>query len=151
MVVYPKGLPLPLREGYDFTPVSPLVRTTMASGQAMQRRRFRSVPTEASVSWVMSAPQAALFQAWYEEAITSGADWFECPIKTPLGLDYHRAQFKDIYRGPTLVGVNHWRFTATLVLFKLPVFEPGWATVLPAYILESDIFDKAVNQKWPAA
>lgn len=151
MVIYPAELPLPLREGYAFKSESPIIRTQMQSGRARQRRKYKRVPTYPSVSWLMSSPQASLFMAWFDEALNSGADWFLCPLRTPLGLDKYQARFIDIYEGPELVGVSHWRFTATLELFTTPLFEPGWAGTLPSYIIESDIVDRAVNEKWPKA
>ncbi|PNG87547.1 hypothetical protein CBL13_01411 [Pseudomonas putida] len=149
MLAYPKGLPLPLREGYGFTPVSPLIRSELRSGRVRQRRRFTSVPTVASVSWIMSDAQAQFFEAWFEEVLGAGVSWFECPLKTPLGLDRYQARFADIYSGPELVGVSSWRFTASLELLKRPLLPPGWVTDAPDYILGSDIIDIAVNDKWP--
>lgn len=93
--------------------------------------------------------QAALFQSWFDEVLDSGSEWFECSLKTPLGLDSHRAQFVDVYRGPDLVGVDYWSITAELRLFKIPLFAPGWAGIFPEFILQSDIIDRAINQKWP--
>jgi hypothetical protein len=122
MLSLPDGLPLPLRDGYGFTPVSPVLRTTMASGRAMQRRRYRSVPTMVSVSWLLTAEQARLFEGWCKWGI-GWVDWFLCPIKTPIGLSPTRARFTDIYGGPELVGVDLWRYTATLELFELPVIS----------------------------
>ena len=97
----------------------------------------------------MSDAQAQLFEAWFEEVLVSGVSWFECPLKTPLGLDRYHARFTDIYSGPLLVGVSHWRFTANLELLKRPLLPPGWVTDAPDYILGSEIIDIAVNDKWP--
>lgn len=120
MLSIPDGIPLPLRDGYGFSPVSPIQRTTMSSGRARQRRRFLSVPTMVSVTWLCTAEQARLFEGWVKWGI-GYADWFLCPIKSPLGLLPTRARFTDIYQGPELVGVDAWRYTATLELFELPV------------------------------
>lgn len=80
MIEYPRDyLPLPLREGYAFQAVSPLQRTEMQSGRARQRRRFTSVPTMASVAWIFDDVQAQLFEAWFEDALKSGSEWFDCP------------------------------------------------------------------------
>ena len=122
MLTYPEGLPLPLREGYGFTPVSPVSSMQMASGRSRRRRVFRSVPTMVSASWLCSAEQARLFEGWCKWGI-NWIDWFLCPIKTPLGLQLTRVRFTDIYQGPELVGVNHWRYTATLELFELPIIN----------------------------
>lgn len=151
MIAYPEGLPDPLRDGYDFTPVSPIARTQLVSGRAVQRRRFSSVPTVASVSWIFSDAQAQLFEAWFEYILVSGSLWFECKLKTPIGFDEYQARFTDIYSGPTLVGVSHWRFTANLELLKRPLIDKDWLLYAPEYVLHSSIFDIAMNREWPEA
>jgi hypothetical protein len=149
MIAYPEGLPLPLRDGYGFEPVSPILRSPKISGRAVQRRLYLSVPTVAAVSWLLSDAQAQLFEGWFEHVLISGTSWFECQFKTPMGFDDYQARFTDIYSGPTLVGVSHWRFTANLELFKRPVIDSDWVLIAPDYILMSDIFDRAVNKDWP--
>ncbi|SFY16111.1 hypothetical protein [Azotobacter vinelandii] len=149
MIEYPEGIPLPLREGYGFQAVSPLLRSDLQSGRARQRRRFTSVPTMASVSWLFSDVQAQLFEAWWEDALISGSQWFECPLKTPEGIQSYVARFTDIYSGPNLTGRSHWRFTAELELRERPILEPGWGSILPDYIRFQSIFDQAMNREWP--
>jgi hypothetical protein len=53
--------------------------------------------------------QAQLFEAWYREAITDGVDWFFMKLQTPLGVQFYKCRFTDIYQGPTLVA----RFTGS--------------------------------------
>lgn len=148
MLTYPKGLSLPLREGYGFTPVSPILRSPKMSGRSVQRRLYSSVPTIVNVSWLFTAPQAQLFEGWCKWEI-NWVDWFLCPIKSPLGLQPTRARFTDIYQGPELVGVNMWRYTATLELFEMPLADKDWVINAPDYILGSGILDRAVNKEWP--
>lgn len=148
MIEYPSQLPLPLREGYGLQHVEPMQRTQLASGRARQRRRFTSVPSDVSVSWIMSQPEARLFEAWYRDVISDGAAWFQCPLKTPLGIQHYKARFTGIYRGPELVGLNHWRFTAELELIERPLLERGWGE-FPEFVVGSSIIDQAVNQQWP--
>ena len=128
MIEYPREyLPLPLREGYAFQAVSPMQRTEMQSGRARQRRRFTSVPTMASVAWIFDDVQAQLFEAWFEDALKSGSEWFDCPLKTPEGgIQNYAARFTDIYQGPALVGKSHWKFTAELELRDRPILAPGF-------------------------
>lgn len=149
MLTYPEGLPLPLREGYGFEPVSPILRSQKMSGRAVQRRLYSSVPTVATVSWMFTDVQARLFEAWFEYVLTSGTAWFECPLKTPMGLEDYKARFTDIYSGPTLVGGSCWRFTANLELFKRPLIDRDLVIEVPDYIIDADIFDRAMNQRWP--
>ncbi len=149
MIAYPEFLPEPQRDGYGFQPVSPMARSELQSGRVRQRRRFTSVPTVASVTWLMDDGEAQLFEGWFEHILQSGSLWFQCPLKTPLGMDEHRARFVDIYEGPVLVGESFWRFTAKLELFKRPILDAEWIIEAPDYIAMADIFDVAMNQKWP--
>ena len=120
MLTYPDNLPLPLREGYGFKPVSPIVRTQLVSGQAIQRVRFKNVPTGVTLSWVLNSEQAKLFMGWFKWGVNY-VDWFLCPIKSPMGLVLTKTRFTDIYRGPDLFGVDHWRFSVTAELFEIPI------------------------------
>lgn len=120
MIQYPEGLPFPLREGYGFDPVSPMVSTQLVTGKKIRRRAYQNVPTRTSVTWLLSASEAQLFEGWFEHVLVSGTLPFECPLKSPLGLENYQANFDDIYSGPVLVGVDHWRFTAELWLLKRP-------------------------------
>lgn len=151
MIAYPEFLPEPQRDGYGFQPVSPMARSELQSGRARQRRRFTSVPTVASVTWLMDDGEAQLFEGWFEHILLSGSLWFQCPLKTPLGMDEHRARFVDIYEGPILVGESFWRFTAKLELFKRPILDAEWIIDAPDYVAMADIFDIAMNQKWSKA
>ncbi|EPH1334455.1 hypothetical protein ACYB9B_25755 [Klebsiella pneumoniae] len=151
-IYYPHDyLPMPLQEGYGFQPVSPLKRTQLTTGRARQRRAYTSTPTQASVSWFMETDgQAQVFEAWYREKITDGADWFFMKLQTPLGVEFYKCRFTDIYEGPTLVAPIYWKFTATLELWKRPVLPDGWVD-FPDFIVSSDILDLAVNREWPKA
>lgn len=149
MIEYPsEQLPCPLREGYGFQAVSPMLRSDLQSGRARQRRLFTSVPTMAAVSWIFSDVQAQVFEAWFEDALKSGTAWFECPLKTPEGIREYVARFTDIYKGPVLVGKSHWKFTAELELRDRPILAPGWGN-FPGFIAGSSIFDLAMNREWP--
>ena len=157
MLSFPDDLPLPVGEGYGFKPVSPIVRTPMASGRAMQRRRFFSVPTILPVSWLFTAEEAKLFEGWCKWGI-GWADWFLCPIKSPLGLKPTRARFTDIYEGPEFIADDLWRYTATLELFELPILNEAELTDLLAGMdvrvmnaaLRS-LLERWYTKSWPGA
>lgn len=147
MTKYPEGLPYPQKEGLGFTPVNPILRTELTSGRARQRKRFTSAPTVVSFTWVLNDQQAALFEAWAVQE--AGADWFEMGIVTPLGKNPHVCRFTATPNGPKRFGRVHWSYSATLEIFERPLIDPGYASVVPDYILESGIFDKAINREWP--
>ena len=131
MLTYPEGLPLPEREGYGFSQISPIASTPMVTGRSRRRRVWRSTPARVAVSWLMDGPEAKMFMGFYEHAINA-VDWFLCPIKSPLGLELTKSQFTDIYQGPVLVGDDMWRFTAVIELFKLPIISEAELTDLLA-------------------
>ena len=149
MLAYPEGLPTPQREGYGFDPVSPMTSTKLVSGRTERRRAFVSTPTVATVTWLLTPSEAQLFEGWFEYVLLSGSLPFECPFLTPMGMEPYRANFVDIYSGPVLVGVDLWRFSAQLSLFKRPLIDKEWIVDAPDYILGANIFDIAMNQKWP--
>ena len=151
MLAYPEDLPTPQREGYGFDPVSPMTSTKLVSGRSERRRAFVSTPTVATVTWLLTPSEAQLFEGWFEYVLLSGSLPFECPLLTPMGMEPYRANFVDIYSGPVLVGVDLWRFSAQLSLFKRPLIDKEWIVDAPDYILGADIFDIAMNQKWPKA
>lgn len=151
MIKYPEGLPLAQRADNSHEPVSPMLRSPMITGRAMQRRKYSAVPEMVNVSWIFSESQAQLFMAWYRDSLSDGASWFEFPTKTPAGTMEYSARFTDIYRY-SIIGVSHWRFTATLELRERPILTPvGWVAYAPDYILHSNLLDVAINREWPQA
>ena len=149
MIQYPKELPYPLRDGYGFSPTSPVKRTVMQTGRSRYRRNYASTPTEAVVTWNMDESEAQYFEAWFEDVLISGSQWFEVELRTPQGLLPYKAHFKDIYDGPELFGVNRFTFNATLQLWDRPILIGGWALYAPQYILHANLLDFAVNRDWP--
>lgn len=144
---YPEGLPCPLRENYEFTPVNNIRRTQMDSGRARQRIEFRNVPTMVQLSWLMSSPQAALFEAW--AAQVAGAGWIIMTLLTPLGFDEQEVRFTETPVGGQLTGKFLWRYRVVCEVRNRPLYPPGWAEILPEYILHADILDIAMNDYWP--
>lgn len=147
--VYPKGLPVGLHSGRAYQIVDPLQRSTMTSGQARQRRRFTDVPEMASIRWIFNSLQGTAFEAWWRDALSDGASWFECPLETPLGYQLYTCRFTAIYSGPTRVGPQLWSYSADLELRERAV-QPVGSGEFPEFILNASIFDIAINSYWPA-
>jgi len=152
-----EDLPLPVADGYGFEPISPIVRTPMQKGPAMQRRRSESVPTILPVSWLFSGLESKLFEGWCKWEI-GWAAWFLCPLVTPLGLKPHRARFTDIYRGPEYAGHDLWRYTAELELFELPIVDEAEYTSLlagmPITTMTAQLralLERWYTKSWPGA
>jgi hypothetical protein len=123
--------------------------TAMRTGRTRFRRNYASVPTNAKVTWSLTSIQAQYFEAWFEEVLISGSQWFECELRTPQGLMPYKAHFLDMYDGPELFGVDHWTVSATLQLWERPILTGGWAIYAPQYILHMNLLDLAINKEWP--
>jgi len=145
--VYPEGLPCPLRENYGFTPVNNIRRTPMDSGRARQRIEFPNAPSLVQLSWIMTSPQAMLFEAWAAQVV--GAGWFTMTLLTPLGFDAQEVRFTEVPVGGELTGKFLWRYRVTCELRNRPLIDPEWVIILPDYVLYADIFDYVMNREWP--
>lgn len=152
MIAYPEGLPYPLRDaGYEFNQVSPSVSTELQSGRTIDRVRFKNTPDIATLTWEFDDPEAQLFMGWHEYVLNSGTLPWDCPLKTPLGFETYEGKFLGMYQGPTLVGISRWRIQAKVSLFKRPLIGKDWVLYAPEFVLQSDIFDRAMNKEWPEA
>lgn len=120
----------------------------MTSGRARQRRRYLSTPTVASVSWLLTERQGQAFEAWFRDALSDGAAWFNMNLRTPNEEAPKVCRFTDIYEGPNLEGGNLWRYSAELELYQRPLLPPGWG-LFPDFILGSGTLDRALNREWP--
>lgn len=148
---YPDGLPWPTRDGYDVNTVQPFRRTQMVSGRSRNRRIYESVPTAVSVTWLFHGDgEAAAFEAWFRDALLDGTEWFNCPLKTPMGEKQYVCQFTSMYTGPVPVGICAYRVTAQLEIWERPLMPPGWG-LAPEYLIHADLLDIAMNKEWPEA
>lgn len=147
-IYYPSGLPRGRHSGRTYQLVSPLLRSNLVSGRAMQRRRFTGVPQGANINWIFNDAQGQAFEAWWRDQLVDGARWFECPLDTPLGYLEFTCRFTDVYSGPDRVGPNLWAYSAELELRDRAV-PPAGNGNFPDYILYASIFDIAVNDYWP--
>lgn len=150
LIMQPQWLPEPLRDGYGLQHVSPLVRSSFVSGRSMPRRAYKATPSRVEVRWLLNDGQAALFEKWFQEVLDDGVKWFACRLRTPLGMDYYKTRFTDIYDGPALSNGNQWVFTAVLEIYLRPLLADGW-TEFPEGVLQAAIVDLAANREWPAS
>lgn len=149
-ITWPGGLPCALREGHAVQHGKPFMGTTMASGRTRYRRTFSSVPSTEQFSWLFTENECAAFEAWFRDALSDGAEWFNMQSRTPLGKINLVCHFAAMYSGPDLVGRDSWRISAPLEIWERPLLPPGWG-LMPEYVLGASIFDVAMNKKWPEA
>lgn len=145
---YPSVLPLALQNGRSYKTTSTVKRSTMATGRALQRKRYPDVPTYAKFEWLMNSAESQAFQGWCRDAIHDCVDWFDCPAKTPLGLNIHTIRMTDSYDGPTLRGPDLWMFSAEIEFMKRPLIKIGDG-LFPEDIVYSKLFDITMNRNWP--
>jgi len=148
-VPYPSWLPMPLRAGYGFKPVSPIISSRFVSGATMNRRNYTSTPSRVGMTWLLTDTKAALFEKWVQEDLVDGTAWFLCKLKSPIGVDYYRSKFtEDFYDGPVLVEGDFWQISATLEMFRRPLLADG-STAYPDAIQNAAVVDLAANREWP--
>lgn len=145
---YPSVLPAPLKGDRSFQMVDPLVSSASDNGQTRWDRRFTDVPTATPVSWVFSDSEGQAFEAWYRDVIRDGAEWFEMPLRSPVGRHVEQCHFVAAYAGPIRVGYDRWRYEAQLVLRRRPLPDAGEGN-FPEDILTSELFDRTINVEWP--
>ncbi len=144
---YPRGLPLPQRSNYALERVNQIRRTDMDVGRAMQRLEFEDAPVMPQLTWRFNEPQARLFVAWATQVAKSG--WWTATLLTPMGFEEVKVRFTESPKGQQLLGKFIWEYNALCEIEFEPMLPPGWAELLPDYILEADIFDYAMNREWP--
>jgi len=150
---WPKQLPCALQQDYKLKKISGVKRTKMESGRSRVRRQFVSTPSIASVTWYMNSFQAEIFEGWVNDTAEGGAAWVKIPIRTPMdgrATSLYTCRFTDIYDGPKLVGPDTWEFTAELELKREATLQGDWS-ILPGFLTGKDIFDIAMNDRWPAS
>lgn len=148
ILVYPLGLPLPLREGYGLDKVNCIRSTGMDVGRAVQRWEFEDAPEFPTVSWIFNDLESRLFNTWTKSV---KAGWFTIRLLTDMGFDDVTARFVESPKRAELIGKFHWKWTATLEIEFEQVIDPEWAELLPSFLLNPEIFDYAMNREWPLA
>lgn len=142
---YPAELPVPLRSGYGLQHASPMMRTEMQTGRARQRRTYTSVPTMVSASWLLTETQAQLFEAFFRYTISDGTEWFNATLITPMGFKPYECRFAEMYSGPELVGVRHWRITGNLEIRDRQTIDEIWVAY-PEWVINSNLLDLAISK-----
>ncbi|MGH8010290.1 MAG: hypothetical protein ACREQ3_25120, partial [Candidatus Binatia bacterium] len=99
-------------------------------------------------NWKFTDQEATLFESWFRDTIHNGVDWFNIKYKTPLGMSLLVCKFATMYKGPILLPLNRWGFSATMEVWERPLLAPGWGN-FPDFIRYADIIDLAMNREWP--
>lgn len=122
-VEWPAALPLP-QFGLRYNVTDPQMRTLMASGRTISRRRFSDVPTEFSARWILRQSEAEIFEQFYQNDAVDGSEWVEMPLVTAQGEGVHYVRFRGAYQYRR-VGAGLWEYTANLQMYLRPG-SPEW-------------------------
>lgn len=147
---YPALLPAPLKADRSFQMVDPLVSTPFDSGQTRWDRQFTDVPTATPVSFIFTDAQCQAFEAWYRDVLRDGSEWFELPLRSPIGRNNEEAHFIKAYSGPARMGFDRWKITANILLRRRPLPPMGEGD-FPDDIIFSELFDLTINRELPPA
>lgn len=107
MAYWPPQLPKPKLDGYSLALQPAFVRSDMDAGPARQRRRFTQAPTDITMELVLDQSQMAIFEAWYEHRIDSGAAWFDAPMLNGQGVTTIEARFIEPWQSQPVSGTHH--------------------------------------------
>lgn len=120
----------------------------MATGRAIQRRAHPDAPWFVSKQWLFNDGQAQAFMAWCRDVLGDCNKYFQFPVRSPLGFNYHLVRIVDHYDGPVEAGPNLWTISAELEFDEAPLAPIGdgeWPDELAA----TEIFDITMNRNWP--
>lgn len=130
-VFYPSEvLPLPLLASFGYEHGNSIVRTEMDSGAARQRRRFLNAPSLMRATWSLLDDEFALLEGWLMHQVSDGADWFQMPVKTPLGMVSYDVRFTKAPGRIRPVSHNRWEVGAELEVRRRSVLDADLVAVL---------------------
>lgn len=115
-VAWPSTLPLP-QFGLRYNVADPQMRTLMASGRTISRRRFSDVPTEFPARWILRQSEAEIFEQFYQNDAVDGSEWIEMPLVSPRGEGVFFVRFRGVYRYRR-VGADLWEYSANLQMYS---------------------------------
>ena len=155
MASWPTYLPAPLVSGFDSTADDPILRTNMESGSPRTRRMFTAVPDNVTLSWVFTAAQMALFEAWHKLEAQDGAAWFSISLPNGLGMQSVEAKFSKPARKGLRGGMN-WNVSGEVQVRNAPTLTQEYLDVALAYdpdeiVYADPLFNTLVNTTLPAA
>jgi hypothetical protein len=146
--VYPAGLPYPQRANYSAIGPNRIRRTEMDVGRAMQRLEFEDAPLMVNATWRFAKEtHAALFIGWVNQVAKAG--WVSMPLLSNMGFDVLKTRFTTTPTGGQLLGKFIWEYSALLEVEFEPMLPEDWITILPDYVIDADIFDRATNLERP--
>jgi hypothetical protein len=115
MATWPSTLPAPTFDGYQLTPIDPVIRSEMEIGAPRSRRRTAALDDNIALTWKFTDAQMATFRTWFYDAAgaAGGAAWFtglSLAVGT-TGVVALQCQFTGVFNATPISGLN-WLMSA---------------------------------------
>lgn len=148
-IYYPASLPCFLQSGYSLQHENTVQRSDLVSGRARQRQRCANVPTFAKADAIFTEAQAQEFERFFRWDLDDGSEWFNCTLKTPMGVREYECRFAEIYDGPNPITPAIFKISAKFEIKDRQTWSEVWADYGLQYIAMQDLIDIALNREWP--
>jgi hypothetical protein len=86
-------LPAPTLGSWELTPKPAVARSDDLPGYPDARQRSRNSTTEVPAAWMLTAVQAAIFDAFFHHRGKDGAQWFAFPLVQAIGTVSTKVRF----------------------------------------------------------
>lgn len=118
MATWPTLLPNPQFDGYEITQIDSVIRS-QGDGPSRARQRYGLETSRITLSWIFTAEQLELFDAWHKHEAYDGGAWFTISIAAGLGTQVVDARFA-VPPKKTLISPA-WHVSAELEIRNIPV------------------------------
>lgn len=131
---YPANLPRPLLDGYGLARQGEFLRSTLDTGRAAQRERFKAVPTELTATFRLTASEAQQLETFIESSLHGGVAPFLLDVLIPAGAVSHQVRFiSDPREDCKPLDPMRWEYRAQIEVRRLQTLtEEQTATALVA-------------------
>lgn len=125
-------------------------------GYAYSQATGTDTPVIWDVAFRFTAPEALVFQLWFEEIINRGVDEFTLPIRTEFGTLTHTCRFLDDSLLPTTEAGETFGYTAK-IMARAKLIPDGYRdaadliVTLPAWTDWAELLDITINAEMPGA
>lgn len=104
LLVWPRWMPKPQRNGYGYDPVDRRERTEMEVGSVL-RVKYDTDETTLNCTLILDQFQLAWFESFEHSVLSQGSQWFEMPIQTGGSIENHVVRMKTRPKYGQLIGL----------------------------------------------
>lgn len=122
LIFLPAEIPLPLIAGFGISLGEQFDHVPALQGEGRKRRMFTTAPRIVQVSWLLTARQMQVFDAWAESDLDALANRFTVKLKRlGVGFEYWAAEWISPYTAEPIASPDAlWRVSGSLLLTGSP-------------------------------